>query len=64
MSERNTPERLCDNALIRCRRAFRGGRLPANVGDLVLALESDCVTDAELDYIESLIGAADEFQIT
>lgn len=47
----------------RCRRAFRGGRLPANIGDLALAKESVHVTDEEIDYIDSLVGDELEFEI-
>jgi hypothetical protein len=64
MSERNTTERLCDNALVRCRRAFAQDLLPTNIGDLVLAMDSDCITVSELEYIESLVGQPDEMQVT
>lgn len=56
MSERNSTERLRDATLVLCRRTFRGGRLPANIGDLALAKESIHATDEEVDYIKSLIG--------
>ena len=64
MSERNTIERLCDNALVRCRKAFRLDKLPSNIGDLSLALESDCITVRETEYIESLIGDYAAMQVS
>ena len=64
MSNRNTTERLYDSALVRCREAFRQDRLPANICDLALALESDCITASELEYIESLIGDHAEMQVS
>ena len=63
MSDRGTIERLNDGALVRCRQAFTKGKMPANIGDLVLAMESDCVTNAESEYLESLVGSHDEFQV-
>lgn len=64
MSDRNTSARLCDSALIRCRKAFSRGVLPSNIGDLALALESDCITISEVEYIEKLIGDHAEMQVS
>ena len=63
MSERNTTARLCDSALIRCRTAFRQVKLPSNIGDLALALESDCITNSEVEYIEQLVEDHAEMQV-
>lgn len=64
MSDRNTTARLCDNALVRCREVFSQDKLPANIGDLALALESDCITNGEVEYIEKLVGDHAEMQVS
>ncbi|MEN8130925.1 MAG: hypothetical protein ABFS45_12180 [Pseudomonadota bacterium] len=56
MSAPNTTDRLYDAALIRCRRAFKKGVLPANIGDLALAVQSIHARPSEQLHIERLIG--------
>lgn len=63
MSDRGTIERINDSALARCRQAFAKGRMPANIGDLVLAMESEHVTNGELEYLEHLAGNHEAMQI-
>jgi len=63
VSARNIEERLCDAALIRCRKAFQQGKLPSSDTDLALAKESIHATGEELEYIGGLIGEEIDFDI-
>ena len=56
MSEPGSIERQYDAALVRVRKAFDKGKLPASIGDLQLALQSEHVTVGEVDALTRLIG--------